>query len=153
MGNLPDDVKGPLMTYTGHCACGGVKLAIAGEPIGTRQCWCRQCQQIAAGGPTHNAIFKGEDVVLSGDLAASTWVAGSGNTLTFHFCPSCGTQVYGQSSARLHLKTVRMGMIDEPHGLSPQVVIWTQDAPAWAHIDPSLEQYPQQPPAAPTPVA
>lgn len=141
------------MSYTGRCVCGAVTLKLAGEPIGTRQCWCRQCQQIAAGGPTHNAIFKGEDVAISGALASSTWKAGSGNTLTFNFCPSCGTQVYAQSSARLHLKTVRLGMIDEPHGLKPQVIIWTQDAPAWAQIDPVLESWPQQPPAPPSPVS
>jgi len=137
------------MPYTGRCACGAVTLQISGEPIGTRQCWCRQCQQIAAGGPTHNAIFKAEEVAISGDLATSMWQAASGNTLAFHFCPSCGTQVYGQSSARMNLKTVRFGVIDEPHGLRPQVAIWTDDAPEWAHIDPALEKWPGQPPAPP----
>ena len=141
------------MSFTGRCACGAVTLEIAGAPIGTRQCWCRQCQQIAAGGPTHNAIFRGEDVALSGQLAHAGWPAASGNTLTVHFCPGCGTQVYAQSSARPHLMTVRLGMIDEPHGLRPEVVIWTDDAPAWAQIDPALEQWPRQPPAAPPPAS
>lgn len=137
------------MGYTGRCACGAVTLKIEGKPIATRQCWCRQCQQIAAGGPTHNAIFKAADVAVGGTLASSRWTAASGNSLTFHFCPSCGTQVYGQSSARPHLMTVRFGMLDEPHGLRPEAVIWTDDAPAWAHIDPALESWPRQPPAPP----
>ncbi len=137
------------MSYTGRCACGSVTLSISGEPIGTRQCWCRQCQQIASGGPTHNAIFKAEDVTLNGDLASSVWPAASGNTLTFSFCPHCGSQIYAQSSARPHLKTVRFGALDEPHGLKPEVVIWTDDAPVWAVIDPALESWPQQPPAIP----
>lgn len=137
------------MSYTGRCACGAVRLSISGGPVATRQCWCRQCQQIAAGGPTNNAIFKSTDVVADGTLASKDWTAASGNTLTFFFCPSCGTQVYGQSSARLHLKTVRLGMIDEPHGIAPQTIIWTDDAPVWAHFDPALESWPQQPPAPP----
>ncbi len=137
------------MTYTGRCACGAITLEITGEPVATRQCWCRQCQQIAAGGPTQNAIFKGNDVAISGALGSSQWTAASGNTLTFHFCPSCGTQVYGQSSARAYLKTVRFGMIDQPHDLKPAMIIWTDDAPAWAQIDPALESWPQQPPAPP----
>lgn len=139
------------MPYTGRCACGKITLAISGEPIATRQCWCSQCQKIAAGGPTHNGIFNAADVEITGPLAASEWTAASGNTLTFHFCPSCGTQVYGQSSARPHLKTVRFGMLDQPHGLKPEVAIWTEDAPAWASIDPSMEQWPQQPPPPPSP--
>lgn len=140
------------MAFTGRCACGKVTLAITGEPVQTRQCWCRQCQQIAAGGPTHNAIFPADDVVVTGELASNSYVAASGNTLTASFCPSCGTQIYAQSSARMHLRTVRLGAIDEPHGLRPQMAIWTVDAPAWAVIDPAMEQFPQQPPA-PTPSA
>lgn len=139
------------MGLTGRCACGAVTLEIAGAPIGTRQCWCRQCQQIAAGGPTHNAIFPSEAVTIVGGLGTSTWTAASGNTLAHHFCPSCGTQVYAQSSARPHLKTVRLGVIDQPHALRPEVVIWTDEAPVWAQIDPALEHWPQQPPAPPPP--
>ena len=137
------------MAYTGRCACGQVTLAITGEPIQTRQCWCRQCQQIAAGGPTNNAIFQADDVQVSGNLTSAGYVAASGNTLTQSFCPDCGTHVYGQSSARLHLRTVRFGVIDEPHGLRPQAAIWLDDAPGWAMIDPSMERFPRQPPAPP----
>lgn len=135
--------------YTGRCGCGQVTLAISGEPVGTRQCWCRQCQQVSGGGPTHNAIFKAAEVDLTGDLASNGWIAASGNTLTNWFCPSCGTPVYCQSSARPHLKTVRIGMLDIGHGLRPQMAIWTDDAPGWAVIDSRLEQFPRQPPAPP----
>ena len=133
-------------SYTGRCACGQITLSIAADPVGTRQCWCRQCQQIAAGGPTHNAIFPAEAVSVEGELASAEWKAASRNTLTFHFCPACGTQIYGQSSARMHLKTVRFGAIDQPHGLKPQMAIWVSEAPDWAQIDPGMEQYPQQQP-------
>ena len=137
--------------YSGRCACGAVTLAISAEPVTTRQCWCRQCQQIAGGGPTHNAVFAADAVIIRGSLGASAWTAASGNVLTFHFCPSCGTQVYAQSSARPHLKTVRLGAIDEPHGLRPQMAIWTDEAPAWAQIDPTIEHHRRQP--APPPPA
>ena len=135
------------MTYTGRCACGQVTLAISGEAVATRQCWCRQCQQIAGGGPTHNAIFASDAVAIDGRLASHAYVADSGNTLSQWFCPDCGSPVYCQSSARPHLKTVRLGMIDAPHGLRPQMAIWLDDAPDWAVIDPALEQHPRQPPA------
>ena len=140
-----------MTVYTGRCACGQVTLSVCGDPVGTRQCWCRQCQQIAAGGPTHNAIFQSSEVAISGELATHAYSAASGNTLTQWFCPSCGSPVFCQSSARPHLKTVRFGTLDEPHGLRPQIAIWTDDAPEWAVIDPGMEQFPQQPPAPPSP--
>lgn len=139
------------MSYTGSCACQKVTLKIDGGPVGVRQCWCRQCQQIAVGGPTHNAIFAGADVEIAGPLGSHAYIAHSGNTLTQYFCPSCGTPVYAQSSARLHLKTIRLGVIDLPHDLRPQMAIWTAEAPAWATIDPALERFSGQPPAPPPP--
>ena len=139
------------MTRTGRCACGAVTLELEGEPLAVRQCWCRQCQQIAAGGATHNAMFPTDSVRFTGTLGSSSWLAASGNTLTFHFCPSCGTQAYAQSSARPQFRTVRLGFIDEPHGLKPEMAIWTAEAPAWAQIDPAIPQFAQMPPP-PNPV-
>lgn len=137
--------------YSGRCACGSVTLAIAGEPVGTRQCWCRQCQQVAGGGPTHNAMFRTEDLAITGEVRPHSYVAASGNTLTQWFCPSCGSPVYAQSSARPQFRTIRLGTLDEPHGLRPQVAIWTDEAPGWAVIDPALERFPRQPPPPPNP--
>lgn len=140
-------IQGSRVTRSGHCACGQITLTIAGEPLQTRQCWCRQCQQVAAGGPTNNAIFQADDVAIAGELASNGYVAASGLRLTLWFCPSCGTQVSCQSAARPHLLTLRLGVIDEPHGLRPRMAIWTSEAPDWAVIDPELERHPRQPPA------
>lgn len=137
------------MTYTGRCACGAVTFEISGEPVATRQCWCRQCQRAAAGGPTNNAMFLAEDVSVAGDLAKTSYVAQSGNTVSHHFCPSCGTHVLGTSAARPQYRVFRFGVIDQPHGLRPQMAIWTDEAPEWAVIDPQLEHHPRQPPPPP----
>jgi hypothetical protein len=137
------------MSYTGRCACGAVTLAIAGKPVTARQCWCRQCQQIAAGGPTHNAMFRTDDVTIAGPLSGHSYVAASGNTITQSFCTACGTPVMGQSSARPQFRVIRLGMLDAPHDIKPVMAIWTDDAPAWAVIDPALERHPRQPPPPP----
>lgn len=134
------------MTYTGRCACGEITAVIAGEAVAVRQCWCRQCQQIAAGSPTTNAMFATDDLELRGEPAIVSYVAASGNTLTQSFCGTCGTAVMAQSSARPQFRTVRLGFLDPGHGLAPQVAIWTEDAPPWAVIDPALERFPRQPP-------
>lgn len=138
------------MAYTGKCACGAVTATISGEPVVVRQCWCRQCQQIAAGSPTVNAIFAANDVDLKGTLAADAYVAASGNTLTKSFCAACGTPVMAQSSARPQFRTLRIGFLEPPHGLTPDMAIWLDDAPDWAVIDPDIAHYPGQPPFGPS---
>ena len=85
------------MTYTGRCNCGAITVAIEAEPVGTRQCWCRQCQKIAGGGPTNNAIFPAAAVTLNGKTRQHGYVAASGNTLTQEFCGDCGTPIMAHS--------------------------------------------------------
>jgi hypothetical protein len=137
------------MTSTGKCLCGAVTIATTGQPLAVVQCWCRQCQALAAGGPTHSAIFRSEDVAITGALARSSYVAASGNAPTPHFCAACGTQIYGLGSAAPGLMAVRLGALDPPHGLKPAIALWTSEAPDWAVIDPALEQFAEQPPAPP----
>jgi hypothetical protein len=104
---------------------------------------------VAGGSPTTNAIFKVADIDLRGDLAHHSNIAASGKTLSKFFCAKCGTPVYGQSSARTHFASIRLGFLDVGHGLRPDTSIWLSEAPEWATIDPALPQYPQQ---APVPV-
>jgi hypothetical protein len=132
--------------YRGRCACGSVTATISGEPLAVRQCWCRQCQQSAAGGPTHNATFLVADWEMSGELSTHRTPAASGNTLIQSFCPKCSTPVMGQSSARMHMASVRLGFLDPGHGLRPDTAIWTVDAPEWAQIDPAMQRFDRQPP-------
>ena len=137
------------MTYRGECQCGAVSAEISGEPVAVRQCWCRQCQQLAGGGPTHNAMFRTDDVALSGELSTHIYVAASGNTLTQIYCGACGTPVMAQSSARPQFRTVRLGFLEVGNDLRPEMAIWTEDAPAWAQFDSRLEQFARQPPPPP----
>lgn len=140
------------MSFSGRCACGAVSATIsASQPVTVRQCWCRQCQQAAAGGSTNNAIFPTEDVALTGTLGTFSYVAPSGNTLTQFFCPDCGTPVMAQSSGRMHLRTMRLGFLDPGHGLEPEMVIWTSEAPPWAQIDTRAQTFEGQPPAPQSP--
>jgi hypothetical protein len=133
--------------YTGRCACGSVTATITGEPLAVRQCWCRQCQQTAAGGATNNAAFLLAEWDLSGELDTHRTLAASGNTLIQSFCPKCGTPVMVQSSARMHMASVRLGFLDGGHGLRPDTAIWVSDAPDWAVIDPALKKFDRQPPS------
>lgn len=134
------------MSYTGRCACGSVTVAMEGEPFGVGQCWCRQCQRIAAGSASNNAIFQTVQVVTAGDLTVHTYPAESGNTSIQSFCARCGTPVFGGSSAMPEVVAVKLGIIDDPRELKPGMAMWTSEAPAWASIDPALPQFPKSPP-------
>ena len=97
------------MTITGGCRCGAVRYRIEAETITTRHCWCRDCQFIGAGSGTVNVFFPSEAVKVEGALSDYTSHAASGNLMHRQFCPTCGTPVFTQSDARLHMIGVRAG--------------------------------------------
>jgi hypothetical protein len=98
-------------------------------------------------------MFPTEAVTIEGARGERGYVAASGNTLTHEFCPNCGSHVLARSSARPQFRTIRLGMLDEGHGLSPAVAIWLDEAPPYAVIAEGMEAWPKQPPAPVVPSA
>ncbi|MCJ2181873.1 GFA family protein [Novosphingobium sp. 1949] len=132
--------------YHGRCTCGAVSLTIAAEPLWVRQCWCRQCQKAASGNATVNALFTTAAMTITGTPGWKGYRAASGNTIEHGFCADCGTPLFGRNSSRPDSWVVRLGVLDAGHALAPTGAIWTEEAPAWAMIDPALENWPRQPP-------
>jgi hypothetical protein len=134
------------MPITGGCLCRKVRYQIAGEaPLGARQCWCRVCQYLSAGGGTVNAIFRKDAVTVTGETTVYTSVADSGSVMRRSFCPACGTPVFSEAEPRPHLIIVRVGTFDDPELGRPSAVVWTRAAPNWACFDPGLPQTDGQP--------
>jgi len=138
------------MTRTGKCNCGAVSATITGEPLVTRICWCRQCQKLAGAGGMYNAMFRTEDVELTGPVASWSYTAASGNTLVHHRCAECGAPVGAQSSARPQFHTIRVGFLDDSSGLAPKMAIWTSEKPDWVTIPPGIEIFETQPAPPPS---
>lgn len=135
---------------SGHCLCGQVHFHISAEPVIARLCWCRDCQRIAANG-TANAIFPTDSIDITGTTAEFSMVADSGNTITRRFCPTCGSQLFADSTGRPGMTVVRLGVLDEPSSVTPTANIWVSSAPAWACLDGTLERVERQPPAVKAP--
>ncbi|MES2493258.1 MAG: GFA family protein [Pseudomonadota bacterium] len=132
--------------HTGRCLCGQVTLAIAADPLGARQCWCRDCQYLASGSPTVNVLFPEEAVRYSGEVSTLRMVADSGNTVERGFCPGCGTQLYSRTlEPKGQPMRVRAGTLDNRDVLPPQSYIWVSSAPDWASFDPALPKFSKGP--------
>ena len=131
---------------TGGCLCGAVRFTVAGDPVTTRVCWCRLCQALGAGSGTVNVAFHSADVTIEGPTTDYVSTADSGNVLHRRFCPTCGTPLFSQAEARMHLLFIRAGALDDPEVAKPAVTIWTSAAPSWAEIATHLPATAAQPP-------
>lgn len=129
---------------TGSCLCGAVQYTVSGEPLVARICWCRVCQKISGNG-TANAIFPSTAIEVTGSMHCFTSIADSGNQISRHFCPGCGSHLFASSSATPQFRVVRLGTLDDPSSIRPEVNMWSASAPSWACLDPTLRFESQQP--------
>ena len=135
---------------TGGCLCGQVRYRLTGEPVVARICWCRDCQHIAGNG-TANAIFPSDDIEFSGEVAAFTSTAESGNQVRCRFCPRCGSHLFADNTGRAGFTVVRVGTLDDPSSVAPIANIWSASAPKWACLDPAIDRVDRQPTLPPAP--
>jgi hypothetical protein len=79
-----------------QCACGGVKLAIVGEPLAQFYCHCRDCRLLHGGAYTAESVYHERDVqVIAGQ--PSEWTL---QHTPRSFCPTCGVRVFASISSR-----------------------------------------------------
>jgi hypothetical protein len=133
--------------YTGGCACGAIRYEIAGEPVFSNDCQCRDCQHESGTGHLSHMTFQRVGVKVTGEAKGWDMVADSGNVKTRHFCPSCGSPVYMTFSAMPQFFTVRAASLDDPARYKPQVVTYGVRGYAWDHLDPALHKFDKMPTA------
>ncbi|THD35145.1 MAG: GFA family protein [Sphingomonas sp.] len=135
------------MTAGAGCRCGQVRIAIAGDPVRVRTCWCRDCQYWGSGNGTTNAAYRREDLTIDGQVTWFDGVADSGNPMSRGFCPVCGTPLFTGNGPDAPFLAIRVGALDDPNAVRPTETIWVASAPDWASIDTDLPQSAGQPPS------
>ena len=79
---------------TASCRCGQLRATVAGEPVRVSACHCLDCKKRSGSAFAVQARWPIEQFQSEG--ASKTWIqlADSGNRITHHFCPECGSGLY-----------------------------------------------------------
>ncbi len=136
---------------TGKCLCGAVSYTVkATEPLRMAQCHCKDCQRASGGGHMSLAFFQAADVEIKGETNSFSVTADSGNTNTRHFCPKCGSRIYGENSARPGLVGISVGCVDDNQWFSPQAIVYAKDRPGWDQTSTDIPNFDAMPPPPPS---
>lgn len=131
---------------TGQCLCGSVTYTINDKPARTAQCHCKDCQRASGSGHMSLAFFKADDVEFKGETKGYAVTAESGNINTRHFCPNCGSRVYGENSARPGVVGIAVGCIDAHDWFEPQVIVYAGSRPSWDMTSEDIPNFDTMPP-------
>jgi hypothetical protein len=116
---------------SGRCLCGAVAFTVAEPPSVMVQCHCTDCQRVSGSGHLSIARFKRDDVAISGETKTHVVTAESGNTVTRHFCPACGSRLFSETTGRPGILGVMAGSLDDHTWFAPDMVIFKRAQPLW----------------------
>src|SRR5215831_3269631 len=108
-----------MITRNATCSCGQLHLVIEGEASRISMCHCLECQRRTGAVISNQARFRREQVTFTGKAMVWKRTAESGNALTFHFCPTCGSTVYWESEGFPGYVAVAIGNFADPNFPAP----------------------------------
>jgi len=129
----------------GGCACAALRYRLTSPPLFVHCCHCRDCQRQTGSAFVLNALIEADRVVqLFGTLKQDAMPTDSGRPHRVHRCASCGTAVWSVYGGVDKLCFVRVGTLDDPAALTPDVHIYTRSKLPWVRLPdgvPSFEAY------------
>jgi hypothetical protein len=133
------------MSFEGGCACGAVRYRMGSEPMFVHCCHCRDCQRQTGTAFVLNALIEAQRVeLLSGETEAIQVPTDSGRPHIIHRCRACHTAVWSNYGGIEKLRFVRVGTLDDPTALPPNVHIYTRSKLPWITLPagvPAFEAY------------
>lgn len=139
---------GSVAGFSGGCACGNVRFRLRTPPMFVHCCHCRDCQRQTGSAFVLNALIETSRITLmSGEPEPVPVPTNSGRPHDIYRCPGCRTALWSDYGRRPGLRFVRVGTLDEPAALPPDVHIFTRSKLPWvalggsANAAPTFEAY------------
>ena len=126
----------------GGCACGAVRYRVTTEPMFVHCCHCRDCQRQTGSAFVLNAVIEADRVtLLAGAPEPVSMPTDSGRPHDIHRCPQCKTAVWSDYGRRRVMIFLRVGTLDDPTALVPDVHIFTRSKLPWVRLPPEVPAF------------
>ncbi len=118
--------------FEGRCTCGEVRYRMS-RPMFVHACHCTECQRLSGSAFALNALIEADRVeTLSGEPEPVAVTGTSGKAQTIYRCPLCRVALWSTyPGAGPKIRFVRVGTLDEPGRLPPDVHIYTRSKLPW----------------------
>jgi hypothetical protein len=129
----------------GGCTCRVVRYRMTSKPLVVHCCHCRWCQRETGASFALNAVIEADRVVLlegQPELVNTPSLSGKGQKISR--CPICRIAVWSNYAGAGDLvRFVRVGTLDEPDRLPPDIHIFTCSKQPWVVLPPNIPAVPE----------
>ena len=124
--------------HDGGCTCRQLRYRMTSKPLFVHCCHCRWCQRETGASFALNAMIEADRVqLLQGEVEVIDTPSNSGKGQRISRCPRCRIAVWSNyGGAGDALRFVRVGTLDEPDRLPPDIHIFTASKQPWVVLPP-----------------
>lgn len=135
----------PVFPLDGGCDCGQVRYRMLTRPLFVHCCHCRWCQRGSGAAFALNAMIESDRVaVLGGEPEWVDTPTASGAGQRIARCPTCRTALWSHyAGAGPAIAFVRVGTLDTPDLLPPDIHIFTSTKQPWVILPPGTPAVPE----------
>jgi hypothetical protein len=91
-------------------------------------------------------VYPAANVKINGEVSQFSYRADSGKMATRHFCPNCGSQLYGTSEQMPGHIGLNAGCVDDASTYRPQLTAFAKRLQPWDHMAEGVPSFPAMPP-------
>ena len=131
--------------FDGGCACGTVRYRLRSHPLVVHACHCSECRRLTGSAFALNALIETDLLeVLAGEPRAVAVVGASGKPQAIFRCPACQVALWSHyPGGGDKLAFVRIGTLDEPARLPPDIHIYTSTKLPWLELPEGARSVPE----------
>ena len=117
----------------GRCTCGAVRYRLKSKPLFVHCCHCTWCQRETGSAFAINAMIEADRVVLEkGEPELVNTRSNSGKGQKIWRCAQCRVALWSNyAGAKDAVRFVRVGTLDKPDRLPPDIHIFTSTKQQW----------------------
>jgi hypothetical protein len=127
------------MDRIASCSCGQLTVSVFGDPVRISICHCLACQRRTGSVFGAQARFRREDVEIKGESTTYVRVGDSGNSVTFHFCPTCGSTVHYALGGKGEFVAIPVGAFADPNFPPPNFSVYEDRKHGWVGLPEDIE--------------
>lgn len=120
----------------GGCTCRHVRYRLSGAPMIVHACHCLWCQRETGTVHALNAVYEAERVIhIAAEPEVVDTPSASGKGQKIARCPKCKVAIWSNyPTSGVLSRFVRVGTLDEPHLLPPDIHIYTAFKLPWVTL-------------------
>jgi hypothetical protein len=134
-----------MREMTEGCLCQQVRYSATAEPAAMAVCHCKNCQREA--GPAFALVVGTPKSALSlhGNIETFHTAGDSGQCVTWHFCPECGSPISSDVAVMPELTFIRAGTLDDTSWVRPKAQNYCDSAQPWVKLAGEMRSFPRMP--------